>query len=161
MATTTAEPARLDEGAAAIRALTVLRRLVLITLFVAGIAGGVALYSIINPPLDYGPLPPMMEAAEPVAADQLTDLVAANDEAGLAGRYSTDLLGELSQALTIGEQGGLRPIIDIRRVDYLGSVSDGRDTLALYVAHGAMEDGVEVAAGFSVRVRDGEVVGVN
>jgi hypothetical protein len=160
-ATQEASASTRDEGAAAIRIVTLLRRLLLIGLFVAGIAAGIRLYSIINPPLDYGPLPPMMEAAEPVAADRLTDMVEAGDEVALAGSYPTDLLTELSGALTIGTPGGLQAIIDVRRIEYLGSISDGLDTVALYVAHGALDDGLEVSAGFSIRVRDGEVVGVN
>jgi hypothetical protein len=154
-------PVETTEGVAALRAVRIAKRLFLTALFIAGILGGIRLYSILNPPIDYGSLPPLAEAAEPRAADFMTDLVERGDEAGLAAGYPTEMLSELSAALTIGEPGGLSGLNDVRRVDYLGSVSDGVDTLALYVAHGVLESGVEVAAGFSIRVRDGEVVGVN
>ena len=139
--------------------LRLLRRVVIIALFGVGLVGGVLFYHVVNPPIDYGTLPPLSEAAEPMAADALTDLVVAGNEATLADRYSGDLLEALSNALTVGAPGS--PLMDVVDIRYLGSVVDGRDTLAFYVALGKVDAATDAAAGFSLRVRDGEVVGVN
>ena len=149
------------EAARALRTLRLVRRVFLIALFGASIAAGVWLYGVINPPIDYGSLPPLHEAAEPVAADKLTDLVVAGNEADLAESYSGELLQAVSLALTVGGGGQPQPLVEVRDIQYLGSVVDGSDTLALYVALGRLDGGIEAAAGFALRVRDGQVVGVN
>ena len=137
--------------------MTVLRTLLTIVVFVAGIAAGLVAYARLNPAPDYGPLPPQSEAAEPAAADQLTDMLVAGDEAGLAQRFSADVLGQLAGALTLNQS----PIVDVRDVRYLGAVSNGGESVATYLAYGTLGNGTEVVVGFGVRVRDGKVVGVN
>ena len=151
----------ISAGLRALRILTLLRRLLFTAMFVAAVVGGVLLYQVLNPPIDYGTLPPLAEAAEPAAADELTDLVEAGNEAVLAERYSADLLMAVSTALTVGPGQGAQPLVEVRQISYLGSVTDGSDTLALYVAYGRLDGGIDAAAGFALRVRDGQVVGVN
>ena len=152
--------ARIAEGEAAIRALRVVKRLVILVLFIGGLAAGLVLYRTANPPLQYGTLPPLSEAAEPPAADELTDLVVAGDEAQLADHYDVDLLAGLSTALTMGP-GANNPLVQVNDIQYLGSVAQGSDILSFYVATGQLSDGTDGEAGFSLRVRDGQVVGVN
>jgi len=155
-----ADEARIKEGEAAIRALRVVKRTILIVLFVVGLGAGLLLYLAANPPLQYGNLPPLSEAAEPPAADQLTDLLVAGDEAQLADHYDGDLLAGLSAALTMGPNAN-DPLVQVNDIQYLGSVAQGADILSFYIATGQMSDGTDGEAGFSVRVRDGKVVGVN
>ena len=154
------DQARIAEGEAAIRALRFVKRLVLIVLFIVGLAAGLLLYRAANPPLQYGTLPPLSEAAEPKAADELTDLVVAGDEAQLAEHYDGDLLAGLSAALTMGPNAN-NPLVQVNDIQYLGSVAQGPDILSFYIATGQMSDGTDGEAGFSLRVRDGKVVGVN
>jgi hypothetical protein len=150
-----------DEGERAIRVLTTLKRLLLLTLFVGGIALGIAGYRLVNPPIEYGTLPPLQEAAEPTPADELTDLVLNGTEASLAGRYSAELLDGLATALTVGPGQQGSPLMEVVDIRYLGSVVEGSDTLALYIAFGKIDGGTDASAAFSLRVRDGEVIGVN
>jgi hypothetical protein len=152
--------ARIAEGEAAIRALRLVKRVVLIALFIVGLGAGLVLFRTVNPPLQYGNLPPLSEAAEPAAADALTDLVVAGDEAQLADKYDGDLLAGLSSALTMGP-GANDPLVQVNDIQYLGSVAQGADILSFYIATGQMSDGTDGEAGFSLRVRDGKVVGVN
>jgi hypothetical protein len=154
------DQARIAEGEAAIRALRLVKRLVLVALFAVGLGLGLVLFRTANPPLQYGNLPPLSEAAEPPAADALTDLVVAGDEAQLADKYDGDLLAGLSSALTMGP-GANDPLVQVNDIQYLGSVAQGADILSFYVATGQMSDGTDGEAGFSLRVRDGKVVGVN
>jgi hypothetical protein len=154
------DQARIAEGEAAIRALRLVKRLVLIALFIVGLGAGLVLFRTVNPPLQYGNLPPLSEAAEPAAADALTDLVVAGDEAQLADRYDGDLLAGLSTALTMGPNAN-DPLVQVNDIQYLGSIAQGPDILSFYVATGQMSDGTDGEAGFSLRVRDGKVVGVN
>ena len=154
------DQARIAEGEAAIRALRFVKRLIVVVLFIVGLGAGLVLYRTANPPLQYGTLPPLSEAAEPPSADALTDLVVAGDEAQLADHYDGDLLAGLSSALTMGP-GANDPLVQVNNIQYLGSVAQGPDILAFYVATGQMSDGTDGEAGFSLRVRDGKVVGVN
>jgi hypothetical protein len=145
----------------ALQILRLVRWTVLLALLVGGIVAGVAAYRYFNPGLDYGTLPPLAEAAEPAAADALTEMVVAGDEAKLAQRYDAELLQSLSDALTVGTGAQPMPLVQINDIRYLGSVAQGGDTLALYVAEGQLDGGTDAMAGFSLRVRDGLVIGVN
>jgi hypothetical protein len=155
-----ADQARIAEGEAAIRALRFVKRIVLVLLFVAGLGVGLLVFRAANPPLQYGNLPPLTEAAEPAAADQLTDMLVAGDESKLAEDYDSDLLQNLAVALTMGPNAN-DPLVQVVDIQYLGSVAQGADILSFYVATGTMSDGTDGEAGFSLRVRDGQVVGVN
>jgi len=155
-----ADQARIAEGEAAIRALRFVKRIILVLLFIAGLGIGLLVYRTANPPLQYGNLPPLTEAAEPPAADQLTDLLVAGDESKLAADYDSDLLQTLSVALTMGPNAN-NPLVQVLDIQYLGSVAQGSDILSFYVATGTLSDGTNGEAGFSLRVRDGQVVGVN
>jgi hypothetical protein len=142
--------------------LTAARTLVVLCLFAAGIAVGVVVYGQTQTTLDYGPFPPLPEAAEPRAADDLTDLLVAGNDQVIAERYGDDIVSELALALTIGpDPQNASPIVDVRDVKYLGTVADGRQLLAMYAAIGSLGDGTDVIAGFSLRIADGEIIGVN
>jgi hypothetical protein len=129
----------------------------MVAVFVGGIAAGVVAYGRLNPPPDYGPLPPQTEAAEPAAADQLTDLLVAGNDIAMANEYPAEVLTQLSDALVLNQSS----MVDVRDVRYLGTVSNGGESLATYVAYGTLSSGTDVVIGFGVRVRDGQVVGVN
>jgi hypothetical protein len=150
-----------EQGMRALRVLRAVKVVVLVGLLVVGLVGGVFAYRYLNPGIDYGKLPPLTEAAEPPAADDLTDLVVAGDEAKLAQKYDSGLLESLSMALTVGAGSQPPPLVDIQDIRYLGSVAQGGDTLAMYVAVGQLDGGTPAMAGFSLRVRDGLVIGVN
>jgi hypothetical protein len=140
----------------------VAKALVGLALFTIGIVGGVLLYGGTQTTVDYGPFPPLPEAAEPRAADDLTDLLLAGRDQEIAKRYGDDIVVGLAEALTIGPNPqGASPIVDISDIKYLGTVADGRQSLAMYAALGSLGDGTSVIAGFSLRVADGEVIGVN
>lgn len=142
--------------------VTLVKTILGIALFGAGIGAGVVAYSGTQSTPDYGPYPPLPEAAEPRAADDLTDLVLAGDDQLIAERYGSEVLGALMQALTFGsDETGMSPIVEIQNIEYLGTVADGREALAMYNAYGTLRNGTEVIAGFAVRVANGEVIGVN
>lgn len=126
-------------------------------LFGMGVGAGVLAFERLSSEIDYGPYPPRREAAEPVAADRLTDLLAAGDDSTLAVEFDEEILTQLSGALRIGQQS----LVSVSDIRYLGTVAEGEEALASYVALGKFNSGQDVVIGFAVRVRDGEVVGVN
>lgn len=126
-------------------------------LFVGGLIVGVLAYRDTQATPVYGPYPPLPEAAEPRAADDLTDLIIAGNDRAIAERYDTQTISGLADAFTIGTQS----LVTINDIRYLGTVADGRQAIAMYAALGTLQDGRNVIAGFSLRIADGEVVGVN
>ena len=142
----------------ALRPGEIARGVVTVGLFVAGIAVGVLAYDRVTSGFDYGPLPPRAEAAEPPAADRLTDLLRDGQDAILAEEYDGELLEQLSGALVIGQSQGLVTITDIR---HLGTIAEGEESVASYVAFGQLSNGSDGVIAFAIRVRGDEVVGVN
>ena len=136
------------------------RSLGTVALFVIGVAAGVLAFSRMGVSMEYGPYPPRTEAAEPEQADHLADLLEAGDDAGIAATLDGPLIEQLSAVLRLGGANG-DPLIDITRVQYLGTVADGPESVASYVVMGAFSDGTEGMLGMAIRVRDGEVVGIN
>ena len=133
------------------------RRIVYVALFVLGIAAGIAAYHAANPALDYGAFPPRPEVAEPAAADTLTDTLVAGDDVTLSKNFSATVLSQLGTALAVGGT----PLTEITDIHYLGAVQAGTDTIAMYAAFGPAGNMGDVVVGFSVRVRNGQVLGVN
>lgn len=129
-----------------------------IALFVVGIGAGVLAFDRVSTDFDYGPLPPRREAAEPSPADRFTDLLRDGQDAVLASEYDSEILEQLSGALTIGQSQSLVTISDIR---YLGTVAEGNESVASYLAFGQLNNGTDGVIAFAVRVRDDQVVGVN
>jgi hypothetical protein len=134
------------------------RRMVFVSLFVVGIVLGGLAFRNASPTIDYGPNPPLPEVAEPAAADKLTDLLANGDDAGLAASYDSTVLGQLADAMKVA---GQTPLSDVSDVKYLGAVRTGPDTIAMYLAKGSAGNMGDAGVAFSVRVRDGKVVGVD
>lgn len=134
------------------------RGVITIALFLAGIVVGVLAYGRVTSEFDYGPLPPKAEAAEPPPADRLTDLLRDGQDAILAEEYDSDLLEQLAGALVIGQSQGLVTITDIR---HLGTIAEGDESVASYLAFGQLSNGSDGVIAFAVRVRGDEVVGVN
>lgn len=133
-----------------------------IALFAGGVIAGVMVYSGTQARVEYGPYPPLPEAAEPRVADELTDLVVDGQDRALAERYGPDLIEELQAALRFGSpEVGMENIVDVTDIKYLGTVSDGREQLAMYNIYGVTSGGLPVITGLSLRVSDGEVIGVN
>lgn len=125
----------------------------ILALFVAGIVLGAVGFGRMATGFEYGPYPPRSEAAEPVPADRMTDLIVAGDDEALADAFEPELISQLATAL--------QPFDRITDIRYLGTVAQGDESLASYVVLGRVGSGLDAAMPFAVRVRDGEVVGVN
>jgi len=146
------------EVLAALRPGALARAVVTFGVFLAGCTAGVLAYDRVTSDFDYGPLPPKAEAAEPPPADRLTDLLRDGQDAILAQEYDGDILEQLTGALVIGQSQSLVTITDIR---YLGTVAEGEESVASYLAFGRLSNGSDGVIAFAVRVRGDEVVGVN
>lgn len=142
----------------ALRPGEIARAAVTVGVFVVGIAVGVLAHDRVTSAFDYGRLPPKAEAAEPPPADRLTDLLRDGQDAILAEEYDGELLEQLSGALVIGQSQGLVTITDIR---HLGTIAEGDESVASYLAFGQLSNGSDGVIAFAVRVRGDEVVGVN
>ena len=135
----------------------VAKSFVTLALFSVGVVTGVLAYGRVSADIDYGPYPPKPEAAEPASADRLTDLLLEGNDPAMAEEFDSEIIQQLSGALAIGQQG----LIEISDVRYLGTVTQGDEAIANYMAYGKFNSGADAVLGFAVRVRGGDVVGVN
>ena len=71
---------------------------------------------------------------------------------------STPTSSRSSRAPWLSANRGSSSITDVR---YLGTVTQGEEAIANYMAYGKFNSGADAVLGFAVRVRDGDVVGVN
>lgn len=129
-----------------------------VVVFVFGVGAGVLAFDRVTSTFDYGPLPPNQEAAEPSPADRFTDLIIDGQDAVLAREYDAEILQQLAGALTIGQSQSLVTVTDVR---YLGTIAEGGEAVASYLAFGQLNNGSDAVIAFAIRVRDGKVVGVN
>ncbi len=129
------------------------RSIVVLLLFAAGVAAGIAGYVGLNPGPAPAPYPPLTGAPEPEAAHALAAALKTNDADALASRVLPPIASALSNAL--------QPIVEVTDVTYLGTVEhDGRD-LAGYIVSGRDVQNQDQIVGIVVDVMDGSIVGIN
>ncbi len=129
------------------------RGVVLVAVFVAGIAGGVVAQAALAPSTPENPYRDLPKVAEPEASAQVATALGSGDARALAKLLEKDALKALGSAL--------EPIVQIEDAKFVGAVEKEGQSLAGYVVKGKDPRGNRFIVGFVLRVQQSKVVGVN
>jgi hypothetical protein len=121
--------------------------------FLVAAVGGGALQIVRAPRLEPNPYISLPQTREPAAAARIAALIQADDARALARALSEEELQALGQSLD--------PVMQVFEVQFIGAVEKSGEVLSAYVVEGQDQLGTSERVGFVLRVRAGEVVGVN
>lgn len=138
--------------------MTEARAILVIALFVGGVAAGVAVQRVTDTGGRANPYPSLDKVEEPAQTAEVASALANNDPKQLARLLDNQTLTDLRDALT-GPGGA--PIVDIRGVKFVGATGKSGRTLAGYVVTGKDVQGSDAIVGFVLNVENGQIVGVN
>jgi hypothetical protein len=130
------------------------RAIAVVVLFLAAVAGGIAIHVLVaTPPPPASRFPAMNpNAPEPQVTAQITAAIADQNPQNLAASYSAELLQAFQEAMA--------PVTDVSEIRYVGGLERDGETLASYVAVGQAQ-GQSVMTGFVVHVQNGQITGFN
>ncbi len=138
--------------------MTEARAILVIALFVGGLAAGVAVQRITDTGGRANPYPSLDKIEEPTQTAEVASALSNNDPKQLARLLDNQTLTDLRDALT-GPAGA--PIVDIRSVKFVGATGKSGRVLAGYVVTGKDVQGSDAIVGFVLNVENGQIVGVN
>ncbi len=138
--------------------MTEARAILIISLFIGGIFGGVAVQRLTDTGGRANPYPSLDRVEEPSQTAAVASALLNNDAKSLAGLVDNQTLSDLRDALT-SPTGA--PIADIRSVKFVGATGKSGRILAGYVVTGKDVQGSDAIVGFVLNVENGQIVGVN
>jgi hypothetical protein len=124
-----------------------------VLVFMLGAVGGGSVQLTTVPKTQDNPYASLSPVEEPAAAKRLATLIAQDNARALADALDDDALQGLAQAM--------EPMLAVFEVKFVGAVEKRGEVLSAYVVQGQNMAGESERVGFVLRVRAGEVVGVN
>lgn len=134
------------------------RAILVIALFLGGVAAGVAVQRVTDTGGRANPYPSLDRLEEPTQTAEVASALSNNDPKQLARLLDNQTLTDLRDALT--SPAGA-PIVDIRNVKFVGATGKSGRTLAGYIVTGKDVQGSDAIVGFVLNVENGQIVGVN
>ncbi len=138
--------------------MTEARAVLVLALFVGGLATGVFVQRVTDAGGRENPYPSLDRIEEPVQTAAVATALMSNDAKGLARLLDNQTLQELKDAL-MSPTGA--PVADIRGIKFVGATSKAGRTLAGYIVTGKDMQGTDAIVGFVLNVENGQIVGVN
>ena len=138
--------------------MTEARAVMVLALFVGGLAAGVVLERVTDTCGRSNPYPSLDRVDEPSATALVATALLNNDPKALANLLDSDILTSLRDAL-MSPMGA--PMADIRTVKFVGATSKAGRVLAGYIVSGKDMQGSDAIVGVVLDVENGQIVGVN